>query len=271
MFCSFGRGYEVTKKPRYRDILLQSAETLVSRFNPEVGCIRSWDHNSDKWGFPVIIDNMMNLELLFWAAKETCDSTYREIAVSHAMKTIEHHFRDDYSSFHVVDFNPETGEVNERATHQGYASESAWARGQAWGLYGFTMAYRETNNTVFLKQAKNIADFILEHPHLPGDYVAYWDFDAPEIPEEPRDASAAAVMASALYELAEYSSNREKYLSAANKMFESLSSEKYLAKPGNNKGFILKHSTGSKPANSEVDVPIVYADYYYLESFMRKY
>jgi unsaturated chondroitin disaccharide hydrolase len=271
MFCSFGRGYEITKNPHYRDILLQSAETLIIRFNPEAGCIRSWDHNSDKWDFPVIIDNMMNLELLFWAAKETCDSTYKEIAVSHAVKTLENHFREDFSTFHVVDYDPETGEVNERTTHQGYSSESSWARGQAWGLYGFTMVFRETNDPVFLKQAENIANYILDHPRLPEDFVPYWDFDAPEIPDEPRDASAASVMASALYELAEYSSNREKYLSAANKMFESLSSDKYLARPGTNKGFILKHSTGSRPHDSEVDVPLIYADYYYLESFIRKY
>jgi rhamnogalacturonyl hydrolase YesR len=270
VFCSFGRGYEVTKNPHYREVLLQSAETLISRYNPKVGCIRSWDHNSDKWDFPVIIDNMMNLELLFWAAKETCDSTYKEIAVSHALKTLQNHFREDYSAFHVVDYSPETGEVEGRATHQGYSSGSTWARGQAWALYGFTMVYRETNNPVFLKQAENIADFILAHPRLPEDLVPFWDFDAPAIPDEPRDASAASIMASALYELAEYSPNREEYFSAANKIFESLRSDKYLAKQGTNKGFLLLHSTGSKPHDSEVDVPLVYADYYFLESFIRR-
>lgn len=237
MFCSYGQGYSITKNPQYRDVLLQSAETLISRFNPKVGCIRSWDHNSDKWDFPVIIDNMMNLELLFWAAKETCDSTYKEIAVSHALKTLQNHFREDYSTFHVVDYDPETGEVEGRTTHQGYSSGSTWARGQAWALYGFTMVYRETNNPVFLEQAENIADFILAHPRLPEDFVPYWDFDAPAIPDEPRDASAASIMSSALYELAEYSPNREEYLSAANKMFESLKSDKYLAKQGTNRGF----------------------------------
>ncbi len=271
MFCSYGRGYEMTKNPHYREVLLQSARTLITRYNPQVGCIRSWNHNTDKWDFPVIIDNMMNLELLFWASRETCDSTFRDIAVSHALKTMENHFRPDMSSYHVVDYDPETGEVEGRTTHQGYAPESAWSRGQAWALYGYTMVYRETNDVRFLQQAEKIARYIIDHPRLPADKVAYWDFDAPEIPNEPRDASAAAIMASALYELAEYTNSREVYLKTANDMFESLASAAYLAAPTTNFGFLLKHSTGSKAHESEVDVPLVYADYYFLESLIRKY
>lgn len=270
MYCSFGKAYQYTKNPKYRDILIQSAKTLASRFKPNVGCIRSWDHNSDKWEFPVIIDNMMNLELLFWAAKETGNEMFKDIAVSHAETTMKNHFRADYSSYHVVDYNPVSGEVRSRATHQGYSSESAWSRGQAWALYGYTMVYRETQDVKFLKQAEKIATYILSHPNFPDDLIPYWDFDAPEIPNEPRDASAAAVIASALYELSLFSKEGDLYLQMADKMLNSLRSANYLANPNENNGFLLKHSTGSKPAVSEVDEPLIYADYYFIESILRK-
>jgi alpha-L-fucosidase len=269
IYCSFGNGYKLTKDAHYKDVIIQSAKTLSTRFNPVAGVIKSWDHNKQKWDYPVIIDNMINLELLFEATKLTGDSSFYKIAFTHAVNTMKNHFRPDYSSYHVVDYDSATGKVIKKTTHQGYSDESAWARGQAWGLYGFTLCYRETKNKAFLDQAEHIASFILHNPHLPKDLVPYWDFDAPNIPDEPRDASAASVMASALYELSVYDKNGHNYKRTADKIMESLTNY-YRSPIGENKGFILLHSTGSKPANSEVDVPIIYADYYYLEALLRK-
>ncbi|HCY41881.1 MAG TPA: glucuronyl hydrolase [Prolixibacteraceae bacterium] len=271
MMNTFGKGYELTGDKNYRDILVQSAKTLITRYNEKIGCIRSWDHNQDKWQFPVIIDNMMNLELLFWASKETGDSVYYNIAVTHALTTMKNHFRSDNSCYHVVDYDAATGAVVKKNTHQGFSDESAWSRGQAWALYGYTMVYRETKNPVFLTQAEKVAQYILAQPNMPVDLVPYWDFDAPEIPNEPRDVSAAAIATSALYELSLFVSDslRTGYLKAADQMFKNLSTS-YLSAPGANNGFILGHSTGSKPHNSEIDVPIIYADYYYLEALLRK-
>lgn len=269
MFCSFGQAIKYDNKKEYRDILIQSAKTLSTRFNPVVGCIRSWDHNNDKWDYPVIIDNMMNLELLLWAAKETGNENFKEIAIKHAQTTMKNHFRDDYSSYHVVDYNPETGEVENKHTHQGYAHESSWVRGQAWGLYGFTMMYRETGMDEFLFQAEKIAKYLLSQKEIKEGKIPYWDFNAPNIPNEPYDASAAAIMCAALFELDGFSETQGEYCEVAEKLMKTLSSSKFLSPVGDNKGFLLKHSTGSKPHNSEIDVPIVYADYYFLESIAK--
>lgn len=267
IYCSFGNGYRLTNDPAYKEVILQSAKTLSTRFNPKVGCIRSWDHNKDKWDYPVIIDNMMNLELLFAATHLTGDSSFYKIAVSHANTTMKNHFRSDFSSYHVIDYDPETGKVMHKNTHQGFSHESAWARGQAWALYGYTMCYRETKNPKYLELAEQIAGFILNHPNLPTDLVPYWDFNAPGIPNEPRDASAASIIASAFYELCAYSVKGD-YRNLADKIMQNLTAD-YRSSIGENKGFILLHSTGSKPMNSEVDVPLNYADYYYLEALLR--
>ena len=269
VYCSFGTGYRLTQDPAYRDVILESARTLSTRFNPKVGALRSWDHHRDTWGYPVIIDNMLNLELLFAATRLSGDSSFYKIAVSHANTTLRNHFRPDFSSYHVVDYDTLTGQVVKKTTHQGFANESAWARGQAWALYGYTMCYRETKNKAYLAQAENVARFLLNHPNLPKDLIPYWDFNAPNIPNEPRDASAGAVMASALYELSTYSPNGALYRSKADKMTSSLSKH-YTAKPGGSRGFLLQHSTGSKPANSEIDVPLIYADYYFMEALLRR-
>ncbi|MDR2915646.1 MAG: glycoside hydrolase family 88 protein [Tannerella sp.] len=270
VYCSFGNGYRLTKDLNYKDIMFESAETLITRYNPAVGCIRSWDFSRDKWQFPVIIDNMMNLELLFWASKESGNPVFYDIAVNHARTTMKNHYRDDYSSYHVIDYDTITGEIRNKHTHQGYAHESAWSRGQAWGLYGYTMCYRETKLPEFLEQAKKIAVYIFTHPNLPEDLIPYWDFNAPEIPDEPRDVSAATVIASALYELSQYDKENDLiYLDWANTILDNLS-KNYLAKEGSDRGFLLLHSTGSKPSGSEVDVPLVYADYYFLEALLRK-
>jgi hypothetical protein len=269
MFCSYGNAYRLTSNPDYIPVLEQSARTLIARYYENVGCIRSWNFNEENWQCPVIIDNMMNLELLFWATIETGDSIYHDIALSHALTTLKNHFRPDNSSVHVVDYDTISGEVRQKNTHQGYSDESSWARGQAWGLYGYTMTYRFTRNKEFLRQAEKIADFLLGHPNLPEDMVPYWDFDAPEIPDEPRDVSAAAIMASALYELSTYSDMGDTYKQQADKILESLGTT-YASASGENYGFILGHSVGAKPMDSEVDVPLNYADYYYLEARVRK-
>lgn len=267
IYCSYGNAFRITEDESYARLMLNGANSLSSRYDSITGCIRSWDWGP--WQFPVIIDNMMNLEFLFWASRYSGDERYRTIAVDHANTTMENHFRQDQSSYHVVDYDTLTGEAISKATFQGYSDSSAWSRGQAWGLYGYTMSYRETKDEKYLDHAEKIANFILNHPNLPEDNVPYWDFDAPNIPDEPRDASAAALIASALLELSEYSEKGEEYFTAAEQILMSLSSPEYLAEKGDNNYFILKHSTGFKPNNSEVDVPLNYADYYYLEALKR--
>jgi unsaturated chondroitin disaccharide hydrolase len=270
MYNSFGNGLRLTGDQEYREILLDAARSLATRYKPGAKIIRSWDHNGDKWQCPVIIDNMMNLELLFWAFRESNDSTFYQIAVNHANSTIKNHFRPDYGTYHVVDYDTITGEVLNRHTHQGYAHESTWSRGEAWALYGFTLMYRETGDQLYLDQANHIADFIFSHPRLPDDLIPYWDFDAPEIPDEPRDVSAAAIIASALYELSGYNvEDAGLYRQWADTILENLTSS-YRAAPGADGGFLLLHSTGAKSLNSEIDVPLVYADYYFLEALLRK-
>ncbi|QNL52638.1 glycoside hydrolase family 88 protein [Olivibacter sp. SDN3] len=271
LYCSFGNAHRLAPDSAYRAIMLRGAESLGTRFNTTVGCIRSWDHNGDKWQFPVIIDNMMNLEFLNWASRESGDPKYAEMSDTHARTTLKNHFRDDYSSYHVIDYDTLSGEVRNRHTAQGATHESAWARGQAWGLYGYTMMYRDTKDQAYLDQAQYIADFILDHPNLPEDGVPYWDFDAEDIPDAKRDASAAAIIASALLELSTFAEGgtATKYLQASERMLKSLSSDAYKAPTGSNGGFILLHSVGNIPGNSEVDVPLTYADYYYIEALMR--
>ncbi len=266
VFCSYGNAYRLTGNDEYKKVIIEASESLITRYNPVVGCIRSWDFGN--WQFPVIVDNMMNLEMLFWASEETGDEKFRDIAVSHADVTLENHYRDDWSSYHVVDYDTLTGAPIEKQTHQGLNDESAWARGQAWGFYGFTMCYRETGNERYLDAAENIGNFLLEN--LPEDNVFYWDFNDPNIPDAPRDASAAAITASALFELSTLSEHGDTWLQAANQITESLTSDKYRATGGSNGGFILKHSVGHLPASSELDVAINYADYYYLEALKRQ-
>lgn len=267
MYCSYGNAYRITRNDKIPPILIETANSLISRFNDTTKTIRSWDFG--EWSYPVIIDNMMNLELLFFASKYSGNPKYKDIAMMHADATMKNHFREDNSSYHVVSYVPSTGEVESRGTFQGYSDESAWARGQAWGLYGYTVCYRETQKIDYLEMAEKIAAFIMNCPNMPEDKIPYWDYNAPDIPDAPRDASAAAVTASALLELSVMVKDGSKYFNYAEDILKSLSSGAYLAKKGNNHGFILMHSVGHLPANSEIDVPLVYADYYYLEGIKR--
>ncbi|MCD8179571.1 MAG: glycoside hydrolase family 88 protein [Tannerellaceae bacterium] len=271
LYCSYGNGYRLTQNPEYIDIMITGANSLSTRYRENMGLIRSWDFNKDKWQYPVIIDNMMNLEFMLWASRATNNPKYRDITISHADKTMENHFRPDYSCYHVVSYDTITGVPHIKQTHQGFADESAWARGQAWAIYGYTMMARETGKPEYLSHAKNVASFIMNHPNMPEDKVPYWDFDAPEIPNVPRDASAAAIIASALLDLSQLTTDEEskKYLAYAEDQIRSLTSPDYLAEPDTNNNFILMHSTGHLPGNSEVDVPLSYADYYYVEALTR--
>ncbi|WP_294618782.1 glycoside hydrolase family 88 protein [uncultured Bacteroides sp.] len=271
--CSFLNGMRLGGRD-YGKVIVRAAESLSTRFRPNAGVIQSWNvdrgwQSERGWKCPVIIDNMMNLELLFEATRLSGDSTYYNMAVSHADRTLKNHYREDYSCYHVVDYDPESGEVRGKQTAQGYADESAWARGQAWGLYGYTMCYRYTRKPEYLAQARRIYDFIFTHPNLPKDLVPYWDYDALNIPNVPRDASAAAITASALYELDAYLPESH-CCEVADKIVENLSSAAYRAKAGTNGNFILMHSVGALPMGAEVDVPLNYADYYFLEALKRK-
>ncbi len=271
MYCSFGNGLRLTQNQKFKDILIQSARTNIKRFNPNTGVIRSWDHSRDKWGNPTIIDNMMNLELLFWAFKETKDSAFYKVAVSHANTTMKNHFRPDFSSYHVLDYDAISGQVLKKNTHQGIAHESSWARGQAWALYGYAMCYRETGKKEYLHLAENVAQYILNHPRMPLDLIPYWDFDDPKIPHAPRDASAAAIMASAFYDLAILQPYKKDYYQTyADQIVRTLSSSAYLAPVASAHGMLLLHSTGNYPRNEGIDAPMNYADYYFMEALVRQ-
>ena len=270
IYCSFGTAYKYTNNPAYKDVVTIAAKSLSTRYRPQIKSIQSWN-SRDILKCPVIIDNMMNLELLHWVSDHGGDPVFKEIAVTHANTTIANQFRPDNSSVQVVDWELNTGTVLKKITWQGAADSSAWSRGQTWGFYGYTMMYRFTKNKAYLAQAKKIARFLLSHPRLPSDKVPYWDFDAPGIPNVPRDASSAAIMASALLELGQYSVGAEKkeYIETAETILQSLSSPAYRAKLGENGGFILMHSVGSLPHKSEVDAPLTYADYYFIEGLTR--
>ncbi len=290
MYCSYGNAYRLTGKEEYKDVVVTSAKSLSTRFSPVVGCIKSWEprvgcNGVDQWDFPVIIDNMMNLELLFEATRLSGDSTFHKMAVSHANNTMQNHIRhEDYSTYHVVNYNPETGAVEHQRTQQGFADNSTWSRGQAWAIYGFTLCYRYTGDVAYLETANKLADFVIDNPRLPEDSIPVWDYNVGEegfepvkeytpeqIAQKPRDASAAAVMASGMLELATYSNEEQaaRLVAAAEKMLRSLSSKEYTAKVGENKRMLLMHSVTAFPIGREIDVPLSYADYYYLEALLR--
>jgi rhamnogalacturonyl hydrolase YesR len=264
VYCSFGLGLEQTGNEDYKDIIVKSAQTLSTRFNEKVQSIRSWDFRRDQWEFPVIIDNMMNLELLFEATRLSGDSTFHKVAVTHANTTLKNHFRPDNSTYHVVVYDTINGQVKDKVTHQGFSKDSAWARGQGWAIYGYTMAYRYTKDQRYLDQAIRTTAFFTQHKNLPEDGIPYWDFDAPNIPDEPRDVSAAALVGSALIELYQITGDNN-YLEYSKKVLKSLETEIYILPADVDVPFILQHSSGDWSKRSEMDEPIVYGDYYYLE------
>lgn len=273
LYCSYGNAWRITGDKTYLPVLKDGAQHLYNRFSPKTGVIRSWDFGDD-WKFPVIIDNMMNLEYLYWAGTQFKTPVYSQAANTHALTTMKNHFRKDYSSYHVVDYDPVTGKVRGKETHQGLSDESAWARGQAWGLYGYIMCYNNSKNPKFLQQAQHIARFIMTHPRMPRNKIPVWDFDVHNALDAdgraPRDASAAAVIACGLLDLSTQVADGKKYVDYAEDILKALSSPDFLAQPGENHFFILKHSVGAFLYNSEIDTPLNYADYYYLEA-LKKY
>ncbi len=266
MYCSYGNGYRLTGNPDYREILLTSARSLSARYNPDVGCIRSWDFPGWWEQYPVIIDNMMNLELLMWASKASGIEAYEKIALNHSMKTLRDQYRSDFSCYHMVDYNSSTGQPMKKGTYQGAFDESSWARGQAWGFYGFIMMFRESGNRLFLDHASRIADYLLSE--LEEDPIPTWDFSLMDEPGEEKDASSAAIISSALIELYTHTGD-ERYLTTARRILIELSTPHYSGGEGEVGGFLLKHSVGNKPANSGVDIQLNYTDYYYIEAILR--
>ncbi|MBR5703961.1 MAG: glycoside hydrolase family 88 protein [Bacteroidales bacterium] len=287
---SFGNGYRLTGDPAYLEMMKAGAEKLSTRFSPVVGCTRSWNPGK-RWNYPVIIDNMMNLEILTKVSALMGEEKYLDIARTHANTTMKNHFRPDASTWHVVAYDEETGAVEKKQTSQGFSDESTWSRGEAWALYGFTMMYRETKDPAYLEQARKVAEYLI--PMLPKDGVPEWDFNAPGTrhafdmnavgapdasvykwrPGDPvlRDSSAGAIIASALAELASYTSGKEskRYRKTALKIVGTLASPEYLAAPGENGGFLLKHGVTNLHKWSGVDIPLTYADYYFLEAIQK--
>jgi unsaturated chondroitin disaccharide hydrolase len=270
MYCSYGNAYRITKNDKYKKILDTAAMSLASRFRPKIQSIQSWD-SSKNFKCAVIVDNMMNLELLTWVSNNGGDPRFGEIARIHANTTMQRQFRPDNAAFHVLDYSLATGTLLRKTTWQGYSDSSAWSRGQGWAVYGYTMMYRLTKDEKYREQANKIAAFILNHPNYPKDGIPYWDFDAPNIPDALRDASAGALMASAFIELSDYVTGplKQKYITAAETILTTLSSSQYLATKGTNGGFLLKHSVGALPLKGEVDVALTYADYYFVEAMLR--
>lgn len=270
VFCSFGNGMRIEPNAAYRDIIIGASRQLVKLFNPTVGTILSWPREVERQGWPhnTIMDNMMNLEMLFWAARNGGNPEWYDIAVRHAETTMKHHFRDDGSCYHVAVYDTLDGNFIKGVTHQGYSDASMWARGQAWAIYGYTVVYRETHDPKFLSFAQKVTDIYLKRlAETSDDFVPAWDFDAPGT-DVPKDASAACIVASALIELSEYVSNEKRlhYRECARKMLASLSAN---YQSGDRAVSFLLHSTGHHPAGSEIDAAIIYADYYYYEALLR--
>lgn len=267
---SIGSAYRFTGEKKYLDALVSAADSLVTLYNPKVGSILSWPNMAKKmgWRHNTIIDNMLNLELLFWVAQNCDRPDLYEIAFRHAETTMKYQFRDDWSTYHVTVFDPDTGEFIAGHTHQGWKDETMWARGQAWAVYGFTMAYRFTRDERFLETAVHAVDAYLSR--LPEDGIPYWDFDAGEqLESQPKDCSAAAIVASALLELQSYlpENQAKRYLKEARRTIKTLSAAPYRA--GDQCSAFLLHATGHLPNGYEIDASISYADYYYIEALIR--
>ncbi len=263
MFNSFGNGYKHNHSDDYKKIIIQSAKSLATRYNDNTKCIQSW--NGD---FQVIIDNMMNLDILFWAAKNGGGKALYNIAVTHANTTIKNHIRDDYSTFHVIVFDTVTGDVIQRKTHQGYADNSTWARGQAWGVYGFTVCFRETRDSTYLEAAINLADYFINA--LPDDFIPFWDLNLPDDYDRKfKDTSAASIFVSGLLELRKYVQNTDRYDEVALNILTNLIT-KYLTKGTNSSGILLHSAYNVNSENKyDWDASTIWGDYYFLEALKR--
>ena len=273
LYASFGNGYKFTHDELYKDVLIVGSKTLASRYNPQLGYIKSWDafYPSQTIQFPVIIDALLANEMLFYVSRISGDSSFYKIAYKHALNTKRDFIRNDYSTYYLVEYDTILNAVKAKRTWLGYADESTWARGHARAIYGSAVVFRETGDSSFLELSKKTADFYMQHPRLPADLIPYWDFDDRDIPNAPRDASAACIAASGLLELASLlpAKERDKYIDFAVRTLKSLASDKYRNTPNENLGFILKHSTGSRSWNIEVDKPKISADYYFIESLIK--
>jgi hypothetical protein len=273
LYASFGNGYKITQDELYKDVLIVGSNSLASRYDPEIKCIKSWDplYQGMAIQFPVIIDALMANEMLFYAASISGDSNLYNIAYNHALNTKRDFFREDYSTYYLVEYDTILNTVKEKRTWMGYSDESTWARGHARAIYGSAVTFRETGDSSFLELAKKAAEFYMNHPRLPADLIPYWDFDDPDIPNAPRDASAACIAASGLLELSSLlpSDEQAKYADFAIRTLKSLASDTYRNKPSENLGFILKNSTGSRTWNIDVDKPKISADYYFVESLVK--
>jgi len=287
IFCSYGNGLRLSGNKDYEQVIVNTAESLSQRFNKNTGCIKSWNYRKNwdgvtEWFYPVIIDNMMNLEVMFEASMISGNPKYKEIAITHANTTMKNHYRDDYSCYHVVDYDTITGAVKDRATCQGFTDESSWSRGQAWGLYGYVLMYRYTKDDVYLDFAENIAAYIMNHPNMPEDHIPYWDYHVNQPGYQPvwdynpddfdeilRDVSASVIAASALMELAQYSTDGQKYVDYAKETVVNVSTPNYRATADEDNYFLLKKSVGSIPHGGQLSVPLNYADYYFLETLQR--
>ncbi len=272
MHCSFGNAKRLENTSAYDALLAETAASLCERFNPKLGVIRSWGKKDDGNNFLVIPDNMMNLELLEAAAKlPGGEKRFADIARSHADVSMKNHFRADGGCYHVLNYDQReglVGQIQEIRRGQGLCVGTAWSRGQSWGIYGYTMMYRMTGLKRYLDFACKLADYAINHPAMPNDGIPTWDFGAPG---EERDSSAGSIMASALIELATFveAPLKARYRAFAVKQLKSLASNAYFSK-GNEIGhFLLKHGVGHKPGASEVDTPLDYGDYYFLEALLR--
>ena len=273
MFCSYGKGYEVNHSPEYKKIILASADSLATLFNPIVGTILSWPRMVERehWPHNTIIDNMMNLDLMFWASKNGGNKLLYDLAVTHAKTTMKNHFRPDGSCYHVAVYDTINGDLIKGVTHQGYADNSMWARGQAWAIYGYTMVYRYTKNKMFLDFAQKVTDIYIKRlKETSDDMIPLWDMDDPRgVKLAPKDVSAACIVADALLELQQYVDKEkcDEYSLFALQSLAQLSTDKYQS--GKKNVAFLMHSTGHHPAKSEIDASIIYADYYYMEALVK--
>lgn len=268
---SFGNAYRLTKNKHYGEVLLETGEHFANRYNSVVGCTRSWGPNEDNKQFQVIIDNMVGTELLFTGAKIGGKKDWFDMAIKHAEKTMKNHLRSDGSTYHVVNYDPVTGVVIGKRSAQGYALESRWARGQAWAIHGFTTTARETSEGRFLQTAQKVADYFINN--LPENYIPYWDFHAPNIPDEKRDTSAASIAASGLFELStlvEDDKAKQKYFDSACKILNSLCSPPYLSEGTDTPAILLEMiETRYDARDPSVKLSCIWGDYFFVEAIVR--